>query len=220
MKNRAEEVEAAMTEHEPERVGEWTLVATRRAYDGFTKVDRRTYGLPDGRVSDWDVVVSPDSVAVLALTAELRVVVFEQFRVGAGVVLDEVPGGYVDEGESPLDAARRELLEETGYVAERLVYLGSEWLAANANRRKHLVLALSARRDGATSREPEEFGRVREVPVGEFLRKVVEGDSTDAGTLSRGLLSVLIATDGGAAVIDALDRGVREPAAAEGMTSN
>ena len=58
-------------------------------------------------VSDWDVRTQADTVAVVAFTATFDVVLFEQFRVGPARAIVEIPGGAVDEGETPVEAAVR-----------------------------------------------------------------------------------------------------------------
>ena len=70
------------------------------------------------------VIENPDWVNVIALDAENQVVLIEQFRHGTEEIILEIPGGMIDEGEAPETAARRELLEETGYAADEFIYLG------------------------------------------------------------------------------------------------
>ena len=70
-------------------------------------------------------IESPAWVNVVALTPHDELVMVRQFRQGSRVVTLEVPGGLVDPGESPEQAAARELIEETGYRADRLACLGS-----------------------------------------------------------------------------------------------
>lgn len=70
------------------------------------------------------VIESPDWVNVIAITKERKVVLIEQFRHGIEEVILEIPGGMIDENEEPEKAARRELLEETGFTAEEFIYLG------------------------------------------------------------------------------------------------
>ncbi|MDH3507363.1 MAG: NUDIX hydrolase [Gammaproteobacteria bacterium] len=70
------------------------------------------------------VLESPDWVNVVAVTPDRRVVMVEQYRFGSGEVGLEPPAGIVDTSESVMDAAKRELLEETGYASEQWRYLG------------------------------------------------------------------------------------------------
>lgn len=78
-----------------------------------------------GKVLERLVLESVDWVNVLALDTRGRSVMIRQFRFGVGYTTLEIPGGMVDPGETPLDAARRELLEETGYSGGTWEYLGN-----------------------------------------------------------------------------------------------
>jgi ADP-ribose pyrophosphatase len=78
----------------------------------------------DGRAHDFYVIEAPDWINVIPLTDDGRVILIEQYRHGTGEISLEIPGGMVDAGESPRDAAARELLEETGYEASEVVLLG------------------------------------------------------------------------------------------------
>ena len=70
------------------------------------------------------IIENPDWVNVIAVTKDENVVLIEQFRHGIGEVVLEIPGGMIDEGEAPETAARRELLEETGFSAKEFIFLG------------------------------------------------------------------------------------------------
>lgn len=76
------------------------------------------------KTSNFYVIENPDWVNIVALTTDYNVVLIEQFRQGIEEVILEIPGGMIDGDESPETAARRELLEETGYSAEEFVFLG------------------------------------------------------------------------------------------------
>ncbi len=70
------------------------------------------------------VIESPEWVNIIPLTANDEVVLIEQYRHGIEDVALEIPGGLVDKGESPEEAAIRELAEETGYMPREIVLLG------------------------------------------------------------------------------------------------
>ena len=78
----------------------------------------------DAKESTFFVVENPDWVNIIALTKNKEVVLIEQFRHGAEEVILEIPGGMIDNGEEAEKAARRELLEETGFSADKFILLG------------------------------------------------------------------------------------------------
>jgi 8-oxo-dGTP pyrophosphatase MutT (NUDIX family) len=114
-------------------------------------------------------IESPAWVNVVALTAEEELVMVRQFRHGSRVVTLEIPGGLVDPGETPAEAAGRELLEETGYRAGRLESLGSinpnPALFAN---RCHMQVAFDCRAGGEIQNSATEETMVELLPLSEL----------------------------------------------------
>ena len=118
-----------------QRVGQDEVV-----YDGWLKIHRRSYRLPDGRTVEWDMHAGGPTVAVLALTAPGRLVMVRQFRPGPDRVVLTLPGGMLDRGETPEEAAARELREETGYAAGSVELVVSAIANASPYHR-HVVIA-------------------------------------------------------------------------------
>jgi 8-oxo-dGTP pyrophosphatase MutT (NUDIX family) len=127
----------------------------------------------NGRILKAVVLEAKDWVNVVALTPEEKLVVVRQFRFGTGLLSLEIPAGLVDPGETPLQAARRELREETGYTAEKWTALG--WSYANPaflTNRAHTFLARGLRRAGAPNPEEGEDIEVSEITPAEARQAI------------------------------------------------
>ena len=99
----------------------WKTLETEYVHPGI-RVD--TCELPDGQTIHAHVLEYDDEVMVFALTRHQEVVLIKQYRHGIQKAIVELPGGSVDEGESPLEAAKRELMEETGYASDTWIEVG------------------------------------------------------------------------------------------------
>ena len=176
-------------------VRRWELLAERPWSEGWIPVVRRTYRMPDGSASDWDVHVGGPTVAVLALTPEGDVVLVQEYRPGPDDVLTSLPGGIVDAGESVAQAATRELREETGFEPGAPVELvASTWAFSTSTWRRHVAVARDCLRVGEpTSYGGDEYCHPVVVPLAtyrEHLRRG-EGTSVDMGYLALDALGLL-----------------------------
>jgi ADP-ribose pyrophosphatase len=98
----------------------------------YLTVEDHVVELPDGRVIEhWPWIITPDFVNVVAITAEGEFLCFRQTKYGVDGTSLAVVGGYIDPGEDPLEAAKRELLEETGHEAAEWIDLGSYRVGAS-----------------------------------------------------------------------------------------
>ena len=139
--------------------------------------------LPDGKRSVREISLHNGAAAVLPLLPDGRVITVSQYRYAHGRVMLEIPAGKLDTPDEPhLDAAKRELLEETGAVAESYTYLGSIAPSpALLNEVIHIYLA-----EGITIGESHpdegEFLQVEYIPLDKLRDMVMSGDITDSKT--------------------------------------
>jgi ADP-ribose pyrophosphatase len=165
-------------------VDAWRKLEEKIVYERFRRVVSRSFSLPNGTSAEFEVVELFDSAAVLALTAAQEVILVREFRPGPEAVLLELPGGIVEPGQAPIEAARAELFEETGYQGD-VVEAGTILKDAYATNTKHVFAATSCDKVG----EPEEplFTEPVLMPLAEFRAHLRSGRLTDADAAYRAL---------------------------------
>ena len=109
-------------------------------------VEHHTVELPDGRlIPNWPWIITPDFTIIVAVTEDEHFICFRQVKYAIKGTSLSIVGGYINDGEEPLVAAKRELLEETGYEAPDWISLGSYIVDPNRGIASgHLFLARQA----------------------------------------------------------------------------
>lgn len=149
---------------------------------GWRTIVTKTFVMPDGKTATFDTVHQEGQafVAVIGLTTENEVIVARQFRCGPEKIYDELPGGFVDAGESPENAARREFQEETGYEVERMTYLGAYHKDTYMNARWHVFFATDCVKVSAQNLEAEEDIEIRLITIEQLIENGKTDRMTDA----------------------------------------
>ncbi len=116
--------------------------------DSFKKVVNERVQFTEDDVQDWIYLDTPKSIMVVAITPDKQLILVKLYRHNIKLDVCELPaGGAEHEGEKVLEAAKRELLEETGYTSENFVDLGKYYvLPSETNRWVYYFLALDARK--------------------------------------------------------------------------
>ena len=164
-------------------------LGSRRVYQGrVISVDLDSVRFPDGSTGEIEMVRHSGASAVIPFLSDPagddpQVMLLRQYRYAAEDYLYEVPAGRLDEGESPEECARRELLEETGCTAARVERLTTIYTTPGfTDERIHLFLA-SGLTHGEHKRERDEFIEVATLTLSRALELVSRGEITDSKTV-------------------------------------
>lgn len=160
------------------------IISEEQAWHGkFLDVRSAQVELPNGRVTSRDLVRHPGAAAVVALTETGKIVLVRQYRTAIDRVTVEIPAGKLDPGEDPLDCAKRELLEETGFSAGRIQYLTTIATTPGfCDEVIHVYMATGLTFNGANP-DDDEFVNVDLVPLAELIDAVLDGKIEDAKTV-------------------------------------
>lgn len=172
-------------------------IESRRIYQGRVvslRVD--TVRLePKGTEAIREVVEHAPGVTIVPMDAQGMVILVRQFRTPAQQTLLECPAGTMEEGETPEQAVHRELLEETGYRAQRLVRLGGFWMSPGfCTEFMHAYLALGLE-PGPAQQEADEDIQLERVPSSRIPDLVRSGQVQDAKSIAALLMAYYLHRD-------------------------
>ena len=159
-------------------------VSSRLIFDGkVVHLYKDTVRLPDGAESVREYVKHIGAVCILPLTDDGEVILERQYRYAVRQILTEIPAGKLDApGEDPLEAAKRELREETGATAREMIPLGDYYGSpAILGERIRMFLARGLT-FGETEFDEDEFLEVFRLPLDEAEAAVLRGEIPDGKT--------------------------------------
>ena len=153
----------------------WKILESQQIYK-YVRIDKCE--LPNGMTIDGFVLDYGDWATILALTRQQEVVLVRQYRHGAQKVILELPGGAMEAKDgSPIQSARRELLEETGYTSDNFIQIGCvSPNPANQTNPIYSFLALDAEKVDAQHLDDTEDIEVVLKPLEEVIRMAKTGE--------------------------------------------
>lgn len=147
----------------------------------FVNIDVK---LPNGKNANRDVIKHPGACAVIAFLDSENIILVEQFRLPLNKTLLEIPAGKLNKKEDPMDCAKRELQEETGYVAKEIEYLGSIATAPGfCDEIIHLYKAWNLSL-GEKNEDEDEFTSVKVLNINDLKEMIKKGKIIDGKTIS------------------------------------
>lgn len=138
--------------------------------------------LPDGNKGVREVVRHPGAVCVLPLTEDGEVIFVNQFRYALNKVTLEVPAGKLEKGEDPTEAALRELSEETGIEAKKIVPMGALYTTPALMDEIIYMYIATDLSQGEQHLDEDEFVNAIKIPLDKAVEMVMNGEIRDAKT--------------------------------------
>lgn len=140
--------------------------------------------LPNGKNTSRDIIKHPGATAVIAFIDEENIILVEQFRLALNKNLLEIPAGKLDKGEEPIKCAKRELQEETGYIANNLEYLGAIATAPGFCDEIIYLYKASNLTIGNKNEDDDEFTNVKIININKVKEMIKNGEIIDGKTIS------------------------------------
>ncbi len=139
--------------------------------------------LPNGNKSKREYIMHVGAACVVPVDGDGNIIIEKQFRYPFRKILTEIPAGKLDSKSEPhLDAALRELKEETGYSAEKMIYLGEFYpTCAYSDEVIHMYLATGLTK-GEQKLDEDEFVGVEKMPLEEAVNEIMKGNIPDGKT--------------------------------------
>lgn len=168
-------------------------LSSQKVYEGkllHVYCDRVT--LPNGKEATRELIRHPGAVCVLPVNDRGEALMERQYRYPFAGVMLEAPAGKMDPGEKPLDAARRELEEETGIRPEKLLALGGFYPSVAYSDEVIWLYLAKGLRLGAAHMDEDEFLNTEFIPLKKLRDMVLSGEIADGKTQAVILKALLI----------------------------
>ena len=158
-------------------------ISSKLIHNGdFLVLNKDTVLLPNGKTSTREFITHPGAACVVAVDEDDNILMVKQYRYPISKIMYEVPAGKLDFGEDPINCAKRELEEETGYKANNFDLIGSLYPApAYSNEIIYIYLATELIKTNMNLDE-DEFLVCEKIKINKVLEMIMSGQITDAKT--------------------------------------
>ena len=161
------------------------IVASEQVYQGRAiSLRRELVELPSGKRFYREVVEHSGASAIIPVTPDGKIVLVRQYRHPVGDYILEIPAGTLKPGEDPEICARRELEEETGYIADEFIHLLTIYPCPGYSSERLYIYLARGLRKGSQSLEIDEDLSVVELSIEEALEAIKRNEIRDAKTIT------------------------------------
>jgi ADP-ribose pyrophosphatase len=163
----------------------FTTLKSETVYEGKAfDVKREQILLPGDKTTWFDLVIHPGAVTLIPIDSQERILFVRQYRHAVGKELLELPAGTLESGEDPGDCASREVREETGMSAGKLVKVGEFYLVPGYSTEYMFIYLASDLQPDPLPGDDDEFITVEAYPLDEVPGLIKEGKIQDAKSIA------------------------------------
>ena len=160
------------------------ILSTKRIYSGrIVTLDLCEVELPDGQHQMREIIRHPGAIALIALDNQDRILLVRQFRSASAQVMSEIPAGVLNSDEVPLNAAIRELQEETGYKPGKIEPLGGFFTAPGYTTEYIHLFVATQLIESRLPADEDEFIELDHISLTDALMMIERGEIRDAKTI-------------------------------------
>lgn len=160
-------------------------ISSELRYDGkIIKLHLDKVVCPNGKESLREIVRHPGGVAVVAIDDEEYVYMVRQYRIPYDEIMLEVPAGKLDKGENPDVAAERELREETGLVADKIVSMGNFYPTVGFCDEDLRLYIATGLHQGDADPDDDEFVEVEKIHIDTLVDMIMDNKIRDGKTIA------------------------------------
>jgi ADP-ribose pyrophosphatase len=145
--------------------------------------------LPNDKMHHYELVNHRNSVTILPVTNEGKILFVSQYRVGAEKNMLELPAGVMEDGENPKNCAAREVREEVGFAAGNLKQLGAYFLAPGYCTEKNYAFLATNLESSPLQQDEDEFLDISPIAINQAYQMALEGKIEDSKSLAALLLA-------------------------------